>query len=238
LIQVTVELVEQNAKKNNTNTSQTTFCTANGNCTWVDCSAGTADCDNTPANGCEIKTSSDTSNCGACGHVCSFPNAASTCTSGVCGLGTCNANYADCDGNKTNGCETYISNIFNCGSCGNPCNASNANNLCTSGTCSVSSCKAGYADCDHSSSNGCEVNIYNSTSNCGACNNACSLANAVPACTGAGVCTIANCKAGYADCDMSPTNGCEKNLNTDSANCGSCFNICTGTLTCKSGTCA
>ena len=36
---------------------------------------GYADCDGTPANGCEIHLDSDPNNCGTCGGICSYPNA-------------------------------------------------------------------------------------------------------------------------------------------------------------------
>jgi hypothetical protein len=45
---------------------------------------------------------------------------------------TCNANYGNCDGNNTNGCEVnLLTDNSNCGSCGHAC----ATGTCQSGTC-------------------------------------------------------------------------------------------------------
>jgi hypothetical protein len=49
----------------------------------------------------------------------------------------------------------------------------------------------------------------------------CSLPNATAGCA-AGACTIASCNAGFANCDGMAANGCEVNLNSDTANCGAC----------------
>jgi hypothetical protein len=51
-----------------------------------------------------------------------------------------------------------------------------------------------------------------------------------------GVCTP-TCAAGFGDCDGNPNNGCEANLSTDLANCGSCKVGCGLHQTCASGVC-
>ena len=43
-----------------------------------------------------------------CNQVCQFPNAMPACVNGRCGIGSCHAGYADCDGRVDNGCETNI----------------------------------------------------------------------------------------------------------------------------------
>lgn len=48
-------------------------------------------------------------------------------------------------------------------------------------------------------------------SNCGACGNACVIANGTAACVD-GTCRVAACNAGFADCDSSAANGCEATL--------------------------
>jgi len=54
------------------------YCQA-GACTF-DCQLDHDDCDNNPANGCEVDLTSDSANCGQCGH---------SCCGGACGSGTC-----------------------------------------------------------------------------------------------------------------------------------------------------
>src|SRR6185437_11516922 len=90
-----------------------------GVCGIAVCDAGYADCDGDPANGCEVDTGTDASNCGACGNVCKVSNGMGTCSGGTCTTAMCDAGYADCDGNPANGCETNVaSDVNNCGSCG------------------------------------------------------------------------------------------------------------------------
>jgi len=46
--------------------------------------------------------------CGSCTMSCVLPpeqHAAGTCTEGMCGLGKCDANFANCDSSPNNGCE-------------------------------------------------------------------------------------------------------------------------------------
>ena len=56
--------------------------------------------------------------------------------------------------------------------------------------------------------------------NCGGCGVTCSFANAAARCS-EGVCGVAACVDGYADCDSDPANGCETDL-ADPALCGGC----------------
>jgi hypothetical protein len=111
----------------------------------------------------------------------------------------------------------------------------NAFGACAGGICSFV-CAAGFADCNRSASDGCEVNTQSSVSNCGACGTVCSLANATPVCA-AGVCRVGSCNAGFADCDRNPANGCEVNLNTNASHCGRCGNACPGGGACTAGAC-
>jgi hypothetical protein len=53
-----------------------------GACRVGTCNVGFADCDANVSNGCEARLSSDSNNCGVCGHACS---PAQSCVSGICG---------------------------------------------------------------------------------------------------------------------------------------------------------
>jgi hypothetical protein len=130
----------------------------NGVCVLSACGIGFANCDNLDPNGCEVNLTNDAQNCGACGVVCSLPNATAACSNGVCFIAVCNTGFANCDGNPANGCETNLMNSNNnCGSCGNVCTpVPNATRQCQNGVC-VMICNVGFSNCDGNEANGCEV---------------------------------------------------------------------------------
>jgi len=114
---------------------------AGGMCALGQCNQGFGNCDGNATNGCETNTTTSTAHCGACGTVCSFANAAATCTSGACALGACATGFGNCDGNAANGCETNTqSSNAHCGACGRACAAATA---CVAGACQpLASCAA------------------------------------------------------------------------------------------------
>jgi len=57
------------------------------------------------ADDSEFDLTKDVMNCGACGSVCSFPNAQALCVNGACQMGTCSLAYHDLDKDSKNGCE-------------------------------------------------------------------------------------------------------------------------------------
>lgn len=57
------------------------------------------------------------------------------------------------------------------------------------------------------------------------CVGTCSLPNALGACVD-GTCRVRECNAGFTDCNMDPTDGCEADLTSDANNCGMCGNAC------------
>jgi hypothetical protein len=203
----------------------------------ISCSTGFGDCDGNVGTGCETNLTNNLSHCGTCSKVCSFDHAAASCSAGVCELGACAAGWGNCDGIKPNGCETPLNTVADCGGCGQPCSVANATSTCASGTCAISSCNAGFGNCDGQTANGCEANTTTSVTNCGACGIVCNSTNGTPSCT-AGVCSIA-CSSGWGDCDGKVSTGCETSL-TNTSNCGTCGAVCTnanGTTSCSTGVC-
>jgi hypothetical protein len=189
-----------------------------GVCLATACASGFDECDGDPRDGCESLSSA--SSCGTCGNRCDAtgPNAmAASCSSGTCTL-VCTGAFDDCDHDPSNGCETPVDVLSNCGVCGAACSIDHATATCATGTCKVSECAQGYDDCDHDGLS-CETPLDTLT-DCGSCATPCAKAS----CKG-GVCSSATCTAPMADCDgLGGT--CEVNLATDSNNCGACDNKC------------
>jgi hypothetical protein len=215
-----------------------------GSCTIQTCNPGRADCDMSISDGCEANTLTDPNNCGTCGHVCAVANGVGVCNAGACAIGSCNPGFSDCNHQVADGCETVISNDpNNCGGCGTTCNLPNATATCSSGACAVGTCNLGFADCDHSAGNGCEVNIGADINNCGHCGGVCNLAHTSQLCS-SGACVVGTCNNGFADCNGLSQDGCEVNTTTDNSNCGgcgaNCSTECTGNVTatsCVASTC-
>lgn len=116
---------------------------SSSNCQAGTCAANFADCDsNKRSNGCETNLTNTTASCGACGFDCAtkVANVAGpiTCAASACTYtGACAPGFADCDGNKANGCEVNLnSDTMHCGSCPNVCNAPTGGTpTCTAGVC-------------------------------------------------------------------------------------------------------
>lgn len=217
---------------------------AAGSCVYT-CDVGRADCDGVVTNGCETDLAgADVDNCGACHNACAFgPHSTPTCSAGACGV-ACEAGWADCDRDPTNGCEVDLATDTNhCGACGTSCavggGATGA--TCSGGVCGAV-CAPGRGDCDHLAANGCEVDL-NTADNCGVCGTSCAFANAVPTCStsasGTG-CSFSACDMGYGDCDHAQGNGCETDIRVDVLNCGGCGVSCAlahGVPACADGRC-
>ncbi|MGH7282848.1 MAG: hypothetical protein ACRELY_15085, partial [Polyangiaceae bacterium] len=107
-----------------------------------------------------------------------------TCGDGGCSS-TCPTGFADCDGDKANGCETnLVTDAVNCGACRSVCGTANtsAAPACVKSAC-VFTCAPGYLHCATDSAAGCDT--AEDGSNCETCGHACGGA----ACT-AGVCDL------------------------------------------------
>lgn len=93
---------------------------ASSACAWT-CDAGWGNCDNDPANGCEVDTTTSVAHCGACGQACGSANGIPSCAGSVCSI-QCIDGWQNCDGLNPNGCESNGENdALNCGWCGHNC---------------------------------------------------------------------------------------------------------------------
>jgi hypothetical protein len=197
-----------------------------GRCGFA-CDAAFGDCDGMAANGCETDLRASVEHCNACGNRCvPRPNgAAAQCVASACGV-RCDANFGDCDGDLTNGCETRTdAALAHCGACGNACPARpHAEPTCAAGRCGIR-CEAGYGDCDGDPANGCETDTRATVAHCGRCGNECRIVGGTPACIDAS-CAVAACGGAFADCDTSASNGCETDTRASATHCGACGNPC------------
>ncbi|MFT3708381.1 MAG: hypothetical protein QM817_12075 [Archangium sp.] len=202
----------------------TPLCTG-GACRIGACNPGFADCNANPADGCEVNLNADPTHCGSCTTACVGTNGTATCSGGMCGI-ACLPGFSNCDGNLANGCEVNLSNDpSHCGTCSTVCNSTNGTGVCVLGSCGIN-CNSGFANCNGLASDGCEINIGNNTAHCGGCNQPCSVASGTAACSG-GMCGVASCNSGFANCNMSYPDGCEVNTTNNPANCGACNAACT-----------
>ncbi len=132
-------------------------------------------CQRHPASTREPNTTINRTNCGSCDQAChTFPNATSACQNSQCGIGSCNAGYANCNGLLADGCEiNTTNNVNNCGTCGNVCGPiANGTPSCSSSTCTPV-CNSGFGNCNGTYGDGCEVNFSNDHNNCGFCGHVC-----------------------------------------------------------------
>ncbi len=215
----------------------------NSSCTIASCVGAFKDCNNTPTDGCEINSATDPNNCSGCNVKCpAVSNGMPGCTAGLCGVGSCNAPFKDCNGAANDGCEINTAgDVNNCGACNNKCptpaNAVSAS--CSVGVCKFT-CAAGFADCDGDPTNGCEVNLQTDENRCGSCGNVCGLKpNTIRGSCSAGTCRY-TCSAGFGDCNANTADGCETNTASDMNNCGACnarCSIANGTGSCSGSVC-
>jgi hypothetical protein len=100
---------------------------------------------------------------GNCG-VCINNHGTTSCLTGIC-QPVCAINYDNCDGNRTNGCETLLGTNMNCASCGNVCSSGY---ICSSGVCvfSNTSCTDTCSSLNYSCGN---YSICGVETNCGGC---------------------------------------------------------------------
>ena len=173
------------------------------------CADNYRNCDDDWATGCEQPINLDT-HCGGCTTNCNdYLNQHCTGTDSAASC-VCDSNYWDCNG-EVDGCEIHLyTDESHCGACNEAC-GDNAH--CEGGLCL---CSPGFANCDGSWSDGCELDI---TSNHVIYTNQ----------TGGGDNDECTCVSGYLDCneDMtSGSDGCEwgtTNVDTDYGSNGGCM---------------
>ena len=84
------------------------------------------------------------------------------------------------------------------------------------------------------------VSTSSDPNHCGVCGHVCSFPNATASCVD-GVCQIALCNPGFANCDGILASGCETNVSADPSNCGVCGHVCNplnaASVSCSNGVC-
>lgn len=80
------------------------------------------------------------------------------------------------------------------------------------------------------------VDVTTDIRHCGGCDRACVFPGGAAACR-AGVCALAGCDRGRADCDGLAVNGCEVDTDNSDVHCGRCGVACGAGRRCVLGTC-
>jgi hypothetical protein len=203
---------------------------SDGGCWWgtKPCAGACVD-DADPAWGCAL------GNC----LPCAIPHAEPKCANGACAVASCAKPWGECNGKPSDGCETRLDTLDNCGTCGLACSVAHGAADCSTGSCKVApgGCSPGFADCNGDPKDGCETSLK-TLKNCGACGKPCTVASGTPTCV-TGKCEVDHCPAGAADCNGNSADGCETRLDT-LADCGACDSPCSfahGQASCKNMTC-
>ncbi len=199
---------------------------------------------------CDVDLLTDDENCGGCGKSCTrginIPFAGRfSCVHGECVFGCTNINYADCDNDVANGCETKITgDALNCGACGNECPIPRDGSppKCENGQC-ADPCANFPDQCGPYC-----VDLRSNGKHCGACGNVCDHSSLPPPPAHAEYgCQFSHCGQpkcvdnSWGDCnvdlDSDHSDGCETSLTT-TTNCGACGISCAAGQTCGKRTSA
>ncbi|MEM9068027.1 MAG: hypothetical protein AAGE52_05950, partial [Myxococcota bacterium] len=148
---------------------------------------------------------------------CTVANGEGACRDGVCAVLRCDAPFADCDGDPSNGCEVDTAeSLDHCGACDARCDVPSANETCELGECRIGDCVEGFDDCNGLLSDGCEARL-DSVATCGSCLQSCDADT--PICNASVdpfVC-VEDCPGGATLCDRRCVDA-----QNDPLNCGGC----------------
>lgn len=136
------------------------------------------------------------------------------CTLAVCGLAACGDEFAEGSG-ASGGAGGLPSGTPGAGANGGSGGAGGG------GSGGAIDCPDSQVDCGGNC-----VDTDSDLGHCGECDASCDGGNATYECV-AGACVVADCAAGFDDCDDDPANGCEADLASGSATCGGCNQPCT-----------
>jgi hypothetical protein len=214
-------------------------CVARGSCGVARCNAPSATATAWRPTAARSTPSPAPAHCGGCGVACpARAHASNACAMGACTF-TCDAGFADCDGDAANGCEVDTRGDH-------AATAAHAAPPAPRPTGSPGARRAHApsrpATRASATATGWRPTAARSTpassaAHCGRCGGACPApANGAAVCT-AGVCTLGACSEGFADCNAMDADGCETNVNTSASHCGRCGMVCAGGQMCSSGVC-
>ncbi|MFO0646569.1 MAG: hypothetical protein U0326_10055 [Polyangiales bacterium] len=169
-----------------------------------------------------VDTWTSNSNCGRCGAVCP---SGQRCSSGVCApIDPCaSVSCPECQLCRSGACAP-VSDLTACSS-GRECYGGACVARCATNYCQTYSYDSG-AWCDGNSIVRCAAS--------GRCRVETSRVACPTSCV-AGGCTA--CPTNFADCDGVASNGCEADLRTSAANCGTCRFACGSGVACHGGIC-
>jgi hypothetical protein len=141
---------------------------------------------------------------------------------------SCDGKDNDCNGVVDDAApSTVASDPLNCGSCGHSCAGRFANSqpACSSGTCVLGACLAGYFNRDANPANGCEFS-------CDSCSFPGATSNRAQ-CLTSGSCVMGTCLVGYYDLNHNSADGCEYRCTVSNGGVEKCDGIdnnCNGTV--------
>src|SRR5690606_34797901 len=139
--------------------SESIVCDADTESCLLICGSGTADCNRSASDGCEVVFNTDIEHCGECGNVCDLDNAEAQCQGGSCRIVRCVEGFRNCNNEVADGCEVDVTNDpEHCGECNDACSSQNGEPSCTDGEC-ASECDEGFDNCNEDLADGCEVNL-------------------------------------------------------------------------------